>query len=92
MEITNVFLSNGRWVNNNLLEVIKKAVADVVPYLVHGARYTLETICGEEIWSNLSNGEKRQAGWCMKHLVITGELPLTIADSKHEYPIYYQLK
>jgi len=92
MMIVNVFLSNGRWVNRNFLEVIKEVVADVVPYLVHGARYTLETICGEEFWSALSNGEKRQAGWCMKHLVITGELPFIIAESRHEYPVYYQLK
>ena len=44
MKIVKVFLTNGCRVNKNLLEVIKEVVADVVPYLVHGARYTLETI------------------------------------------------
>lgn len=92
MKIAYVFLSNGRWVNKKFLELIKEVIVEITPALMPGVRYTLKTICGEGFWSNLSNGEKRQAGWCMKHLVVTEELPFIIAESKHEYPIYYQLK
>lgn len=92
MKIANVFLSNGRWVNKNFLESIKVMVIDIIPALEPGVKYRLKTIYGDAFWGELTPGEQRQAGWCMKHLVLTGELPLIIAESRHEYPIYYQLK
>jgi len=92
MKITNVFLKNGRWVNNDFLQIIKDIVVEIIPALEPGAGYTLKTLCGDAFWGKLSPGEQKQAGWCMKHLVLSGELPLIITESKHEYPIYYQLK
>nr|WP_321464598.1 hypothetical protein [uncultured Desulfobulbus sp.] len=92
MKVVNVYLKNGRFVNNDFLQLIKVLVAEMIPGLVPGVGYTLKTICGDEFWNELTPGEQKQAGWCMKHLVLTGDLPLTIADSLHEYPVYYKLK
>jgi len=54
--------------------------------------YALKDICDKTFWDSLGHGKRRLAGQCMVHLVKTGELPLKIAKSLHEYPVYYQLK
>ena len=89
---TTVALCNGRTVDPDFLEVIYSAVFERIPMLSPNMRSSLKAICGRDFWSCLSQGEKRRAGWCMAHLVTMGELPLMVAESRHEYPVHYQLK
>ena len=49
-------------------------VQEIIPGLVHGESYTLETLCGEEYWSSLVRGEVILAGECMVHIVLHTDL------------------
>ena len=88
----NIQLRNGRSVNFDFLILIRGIVTDRISVLLPNMKYTLAKICGEAFWENIDNGERRTAGHCMVHLVTMEELPFRIAESKHEYPVYYQLK
>ena len=51
-------------------------VREIIPALVQGASYPLETLCGEEYWSSLTRSEVILAGECMVHMVLhTDHLP-----------------
>lgn len=82
-------LKNGRYIYPAFLDCIRIAVNSRIQDLPVGARLTLRRICGEGFWSMLTPGEQRRAGWCMAHMVKTGETPFCIAESRHEYPVYY---
>ena len=88
----NTLLCNGRYVDPALLSLIRVVVEDRIPLFSQNNKYTSKMICDEGFWDCLEKGDQIQAGWCMKHLVTTGELPLRVAESRHEYPVYYQLK
>lgn len=88
----NMMLCNGRSADHDFLNLIRVVVAERLRSLPPGAKFPLKDICGEDFWKELDDGERRTAGHCMMHLVKTGELPLIIAESRHEYPVYYQLK
>lgn len=89
---TTVLLNNGRVVHSDMLKLVRIVVEDRVPSLPHSAKFTLKKIFGEGLWGELNPGEQRTAGLCMSHMVTAGELPFVVAESKHEYPVYYQLK
>jgi hypothetical protein len=85
-------LSNGRSVNSDFLNCINTAITERINLLPRDRKLPLVKIVGEGFWDLLTNGERRTAGWIMKHLVDIGELPLTVAETRHEYPIHYQVK
>lgn len=87
-----VLLHNGHTVYPEFLNCIRYAVEARIPSLTHNMKTTLKNICGNEFWNLLSRGEKSMAGWCMVHLVASGDLPLLFAEANHEYPKYYMLK
>ena len=89
---SDVLLNNGRSVDPKFLDCIYCAVDESLPTLPYNTKFTLKNICGKEFWKMLERGEKIRAGWCMVHLVEMNELPLMFAESRHEYPKYYQLK
>lgn len=85
-------LQDGYAVSKVFYNCIRLQVEDVLPALQPDDRYTLKTLCGKEFWGQLAIGERRMAGRCMAHMVVIGLLPLSFADSKHEYPKWYRLK
>lgn len=85
-------LINGRSIHSCFLNSIQVAVEARIPAVLPYTDYTLRQICGEGFWDRLDRGEKTRAGWCMVHLVAMGDLPFTVAASRHEYPVYYRLK
>ena len=54
--------------------------------------YTAKKLCGQEFWSGLTNGERKQAGICISQLVRYELLNFMEVKGVHEYPKYYQLK
>jgi hypothetical protein len=70
---------------------VRLQVEESIPGLIHGEKYKSEWLCGNAFWKPLSNDEKRMAGRCIAHMVVTGVLPLRFADSRHEYPNWYRL-
>jgi hypothetical protein len=85
-----VVLNNGRIVKVTLLNSvrihIKKSIASMKPH----HKFTLKEACAAEYWMPMSNWLKRQAGWCMKHLVDTKELPVNFIEQKSNKSLLYQ--
>jgi hypothetical protein len=71
---------------------IRLQVEEVIPALVPDEVYTLEMLCGEVFWEPLTDGERRKAGRCMRHMVANNLLPLRPVKGRHEYPKLYQLR
>ena len=71
--------------------VVRNQVAEIIPAVERDVKYTLEMLCGEAFWKQLTDGEKRMAGRCMAQMIAKGLLPLRFAETKHEYPKRYQL-
>lgn len=90
---TTTKLGKSRTLQNKFLDDILETAIENIPSMAPDMKFTLETLFGEELWKTLGDGERRRAGLGMKHLVDTGKLPqLRIADTKHEYPVYYEFK
>ena len=70
---------------------VRYQAEEIIPALIPGVKYKSEWLCGDAFWTPLSDGEKRMAGRCIAHMVVNGLLPLRFAESKHEYPKWYQL-
>ena len=87
-----ILLNNGRFVPIGFLNSVKSTVMEIIPGLSPKIPYTLKQLYGEKNWNELNSGEQKRAGWCMKHLVETRELPFRIVKARHEYPVHYQLK
>jgi len=85
-------LSNGQKVDQDFFNIIYTAVFERVSVLSPDTKLSMKAICGKDFWNCLSPGEKRRAGWCMVHLVAMRILPFRVAESRHEYPVYYQLE
>ena len=73
-------------------EAIRLQIEDVLDVLDPDESYTLEDLCGEVFWGQLSTTEHKIAGLIMARLVASGRLPLCVAPSRHEYPKRYRLK
>lgn len=92
MENEIIELSEGFSVSKNIYECFRQMVVASLPEISPGNAYTLKNILGRDIWSELDNGERRLIGRCVAHMTTRKILPLIIIESKHEYPIRYQLK
>lgn len=79
-------------VMQTLYDSVRKRVENALPAMEQNERYTLEMLCGQDFWELLSDGERRTAGRCMSDMVERKLLPLRVAETKHEYPKYYQLE
>ena len=72
--MTYLILADGYTVTESFYNKVGSQVAEIIPAMLPGAKYTLEMLCGDEFWQSLSNGEKRLAGRCMAHSVASGQL------------------
>lgn len=72
------------------MDLVRLFAEERMPDLPYHIDMTAEKICGDGIWEQLSRGERRLAGKCMKRLVAENELQLVPVDTLHEYPLYYQ--
>jgi hypothetical protein len=81
----------GYFVSITFYNAIRLQVEEVIPLLDRDEKYTLQMLCGEAFWDPLTEGERRMAGRCMSHMVRNNLLPLRFAESKHEYPKFYEL-
>lgn len=89
---THVLLNDGYTVSPVFYAAIRDQVREALPFLERGKKYTLEILCGDDFWQELTNGERRMAGRCMAQMVANRKLPFQFAHHKHEYPKWYQLK
>ncbi len=85
-------LYDGYTVPNTLYTKVRNQVAEIIPAVERDVKYTLEMLCGEAFWKQLTDGEKRMAGRCMALFIVKGLLPFRFAETKHEYPKRYQLR
>ena len=86
-----VLLSNGRYVDADIFDIVCMYVGARIPVLSPDPVYTLKQICGDDFWSTLSPGDQKRAGWIMVHLVQRGLVPFMSIEGRHEYPKLYQL-
>ena len=71
-------LGNRRAPPEGLLNIVRQAVMEVIPYLAPGKRYTAEELCGPELWASWSPGERISAGICLSYLVSNRAVPLVL--------------
>lgn len=71
-----IVMNNGCQAEESFYKMILTQVEDMIPGLTPGSPYTLKTLCGEDIWNLLSNGERVLAGKCMANIVKTKQLSL----------------
>jgi hypothetical protein len=87
-----ILLSNGRYVDRDLLDLVRFVVLEKIPTLSPDTDYTLREIFGKEKWNDLEKVNKIDAGYCMVHLVKTGEMLFKFAKDKGDNNKRYQLK
>jgi hypothetical protein len=88
-----ILLFNGRYVHPEFLNYIGDVVMERIPSLSSHTIYTLEQICSDYFWDLFDDGEKRRAGWCMRHLVAKEKLPMIEANEyRCQSPKRYRLK
>ncbi len=87
-----ILLHDGYTILEIFYEVVRQQVDEGLPDLERDASYTAKRLCGKEFWRHLNNGERRMAGRCIAYMVTRNLLPLTFAETRHEYPKKYQLK
>jgi hypothetical protein len=85
-------MPNGKSVPQYLVEAVYLAVTESLPGLLRDVSYTTEMLCGPDLWSEWTDGEKRSAGKCLSGLVEAGRLPLVPVIWLHEYPLRFRLK
>jgi len=85
-------MPNGKSVPQDLVEAVHLAVTESLPGLLRDASYTTEMLCGPDLWSQWTDGERRSAGICLAGLVEAGLLPLVRVFGLHEYPLRFRLK
>lgn len=71
---------------------VKTKVMAALPGLNRGSAYKAEYLYGKDDWPTLPSGERKRFGICVSLMVKHGHLPLSRADSAHEYPCFYRLK
>jgi hypothetical protein len=59
--------------------LLKKRIADVTPFLVHGNKYTPAQLLGPDFWSALKTGESRMAVLAISCMANRGEITLAEA-------------
>jgi hypothetical protein len=78
-------------VDHAFFVLIRRSVEEVIPVLDPNVSYKAEHLLGAEMWESLSNGERRLAGRCLSYMVASGQLRLSVAPTRHEYPKRYLL-
>jgi hypothetical protein len=71
-------LGNRRAPPEGLLNIVRQAVMEVVPYLAPRKRYTAEELCGPDLWDAWAPGLQISAGICLAYLVRNGTVPLVM--------------
>jgi hypothetical protein len=72
------------------MDFIRNVAEDRLPNLPPDEDMTAMDVLGEELWAQLSRGEQRLAGKCLKRLVEDNALPLERVAGIHEYPLLYR--
>lgn len=54
---------------DDLYNTIRKHVTAIAPLLIPDEKYTLQSICGPDFWSSLSDGQRIEAGRYMADMV-----------------------
>ena len=71
---------------------IRLQVEEIIPALERDEIYTLEDLCGETFWGQLTSGERKMAGKCMAYMVANKRLPLCFVGCPHGgHPKKYRL-
>jgi len=86
-----VTLYNGYKVPRILFERVLQRVSFVMDGLEPGIIYLAKGLCGTSFWFPKSKHERSQAGRCVAHLVVMGELPLKFVTPKGKHPKKYSL-
>ena len=63
-----------------------------IPVLDRNRDYSLEEICGRELWRALPKGERIRGGITIAFLVKTGQLPLKFACCPHRSNKTYKIQ
>ena len=71
---------------------VLNTVIEVIHLLLPGDIYTLRKIYGDELWLQMTRGERSKAGKCMAHMVANKRLPLRFVGCPHDDPKKYQLR
>ena len=71
---------------------VLNTVSEVIHLLLPSDIYTLRKIYGEELWLQMSRGDRSKAGKCMAHIVANKRLPLRFVGCPHDDPKKYQLR
>lgn len=67
----------------DMMAAVLSEVNERVPVLFHGALYSTEQLCGEELWEAVRYvGPRRAAGMILVFIVETGVVPLDIHQTK----------
>jgi hypothetical protein len=92
-KVVEYIMIQGRYcVPKTLCDSIKKQVESIIPALIRNVNYTLEELCGEEYWNQLTVGARKLAGRAMAHLVSTKSLPLNFGPTTGANAKTYCLK
>lgn len=86
-----VYLSDGFPVLKSFFNPLFNHVATKIPTLKYGKKYTVIDICGQQYWGEYDPGDCKLAGRCMSDMVKEHLFPLKVAETRHEYPIFYEL-
>lgn len=87
-----IVLPHGRPVRQELYERIRAVLCEIVPGMYSGYGYTLEQLCGPDLWAEFSRGQRIRAGHCASHLAKTGRVPLVRVTPPNVYPTRYRRK
>lgn len=86
-----VLLKQGHVATKDFYDCIKIQALDAVNWLPMNITVTLERLCGDTFWSELTTEERKLAGRCMAHLVEHRLVPFEYVGCKHAYPKRYCL-
>lgn len=62
----------------------------VLPTLERNVDYTSSMIIPADVWSNLSDGQRRTIGSTLSRLVDAGRVPLVKTSPRYKMPVTYQ--
>lgn len=89
-KLETVVLNNGRTVDASLLNSIRIHIKKSIALMKPQHKFTLKEACAADYWMPMSNWQKRQAGWCMKHIADTKELPVDFIEQKSNRSLLYK--
>jgi len=88
-----VLTRDGYAVPEQLYNSIREKVQNFVPTMQRDVGYTLEKLCGDDFWEELSDSDRRLAGRAMVGMIHDGMFPeIELYGCKHSSPKRYILK